>query len=167
METTLATIFTATALSSIFLGNGTATNGAATRESRRSHGSAHNYEVAHKIVAVGEIILLLALFVIGCCAAAGHLNGIVTGGCAIGLTAPLLLSSLIRAVLAKKRCTPVVMTILAVALVIIGALAIAGVLLPHTVGWVMIAPALPAIALTSCLCCSTVIGVTCCLAALR
>jgi hypothetical protein len=100
--------------------------------------------------------LTLALFIIGCVAAAGHMTGVVAGSCAVGLSAPLLLASVLRAVMADnpvERSTAVGSMIMHIALIIIGSLAIAGVIPASAVGLAIILPTVIGLAISCCACC--------------
>ncbi len=79
-----------------------------------------------------------ALFVIGCLAATGHLSGVVAGGCAVGLAIPLLIAALINS--SRGKLSAICKVIMNVALVIIGALACAGVISGAAVGYAIVTP---------------------------
>lgn len=105
---------------------------------------------------IGAAVLGSALFIIGCVAAAGYLSGVVAGGCAVGISVPLLLMYLAKGVRARtpaERSQAVTNAILMLAVVIIGALGLAGVLPATTVGWVTLAPAIIGLAISCCNCC--------------
>jgi hypothetical protein len=102
-------------------------------------------------------IIIPALFIIGCLAAAGQLSGIVAGGCIIGFSLPLLLVSLVQGVPLQIRQQAHLHTIASVACMvantIIGALAIAGIIAPAVAGWVVIAPLCLSLFVDVCLYC--------------
>jgi hypothetical protein len=85
----------------------------------------------------------LALFIIGCCAAAGAMSGIVAGGCAVGLSIPLLLTTLCmgrKDALGHDRTLQLVASIISnLAYILIGALCIAGIVPATTVGYTVLA----------------------------
>lgn len=88
---------------------------------------------------VGTLAITIALFVIATMGATGQLNGIVVGGCAVGLGGALLIANIISTILScgqgASACVKnMIGVITMLAVVIIGALGIAGVLPATTVG---------------------------------
>ena len=55
-----------------------------------------------KILEFGTHAIFLALLIIGSVAAAGHMDGVVTGGCIVGLSVPIIL--LICKSIARATC---------------------------------------------------------------
>lgn len=97
-----------------------------------------------------------ALFIIGCVAAAGHMNGVVAGGCVVGLSTPMLLLAV--GTIASSKNKQVVgaaiwNVIQSIALVIIGSLTITGIMTPITAGWCVIGPSLVGLSLACCCAC--------------
>jgi len=84
----------------------------------------------------------LALFIIGVCAAAGTMSGIVAGGCAIGLSVPLLLIAVINGrkdFMGNDRTFDMVTGIIScLAYIVFGALAITGVFPAASVGYAIL-----------------------------
>jgi len=104
----------------------------------------------------GTTVFGFALFIIGCMSAGGYFTGVVAGGCAVGLSIPLLLMYLVKGVFAKtpqERSQAVINAILMLAVIIIGSLGITGVLPATTVGWVIVAPTLISLVISYCSCC--------------
>lgn len=100
---------------------------------------------------VGSIFI--ALFVIGAVAAAGHMSGVAVGGCAVGLSIPSMLACVLNALISKdgrKRAGSCCNAIEMLAIMIIGALGISGILPATTVGWVIVGPVLIG---AGCICC--------------
>ena len=99
-----------------------------------------NLSPAKRELAEGAIIITVtsigvALFIIGCLAKAGRLNGLVAGGCAVGLAAPLLALSLYNARKTKNGAgSHLFAAVCMLAIATIGALAIAKALPAHSVG---------------------------------
>ena len=105
----------------------------------------------------------IALIVIGALALTGHLSGIVAGGCAVGLGGLAFVLNLIHAIKTddpKQRAGAIVSAILNLALIIIGSLAITGILSGAAVGWAIIGPMIASLALgcitSSIACCAGV-----------
>ncbi len=101
-------------------------------------------------------VINLVLFIIGCVAVAGHMNGVVAGGCVVGFSVPLILTAIGSIISAKHpllRSAAVYQLIQAVALTIIGSLAIAGIVTPITAGWCVIAPTIIGLSLACCCVC--------------
>lgn len=91
------------------------------------------------VCGVGAIAITIALFVIATMGATGQLNGIIVGGCAVGLGGALLIANIISTILswgqgASTCISNAIGVITMLAIVIIGALGIAGVLPATTVG---------------------------------
>lgn len=89
-----------------------------------------------------SMILSTALFIIGCLAAAGHVNGIVLGGCIVGASAPIVLLCIASAILSKgrDRVVSIIMMISELAMVAIGALTITGIISPFVAGLIVVVP---------------------------
>lgn len=101
-------------------------------------------------------IIGIALFVIACVTAAGHMSGVAAGGCFIGLSAPLVILSIIQACKEKNGCIKAmhgVSVIASIALMIIGALALSGVIPSTTAGWAYLGIALGQVGLGVLACC--------------
>ncbi len=103
-----------------------------------------------------QSILGIAYLVIGSLGVAGVLSGTVLGGCAIAFAVPYALASLSKLVKSDngtKSCVYLFNIITQVALVVLGSLAITGVISPTVLGWCMIGPTLAALTLACCIGC--------------
>jgi hypothetical protein len=101
-------------------------------------------------------ITLLILFVFGCVCAAGYLNGVVLGGCAVSLATVgtfLILPKMCRD---RERCKAAMEIILALGYIIAGACALTGTLSPSVAGYSIIAPTIIVRGLQACYCLSGV-----------
>jgi multisubunit Na+/H+ antiporter MnhB subunit len=122
----------------------------------REEGEADRATIIAAFCECGTTVIGFALFIIGCMAAGGYFTGVVAGGCAIGLSIPLLLMYLVKGVVAKtpqERSQAVINAILMFAITVIGSLGIAGVLPAVTVGWIVVAPTLISLVVSYCSCC--------------
>jgi hypothetical protein len=111
-------------------------------------------------------ILGVAIFIIGCVGAAGHLNGVVLGGCTIGLAGLVALLSVPATCITLSNQTEDQQTfgrvfgtvgeiIISLGLVAVGACALTGVISPVVAGYVIIAPSIIGLTVTCC-------GICCC-----
>jgi len=104
----------------------------------------------------------MVLCIIGCVAAAGHLTGVVAGGCAVGLSVPVTLLYLVQAKMAAdparflERIMYIVDAILIASMCLVGALGIAGIVSAVTVGWVIVGPLLAIVAI------AVIAAIACC-----
>lgn len=104
------------------------------------------------------VISGMALFVVATLGLAGVVNGVVMGGCAVGLSVPVLITNinLARKVRGPFKVMPISQAALHAAIAILGALGIAGVVSASSIGWVVLMPyfiALGTILLVACCCC--------------
>lgn len=96
----------------------------------------------------------LALFIIGCVAAAGHMTGVVAGGCVVGLSIPLILTGIGQVVGGKQKGLALANVILSIFYTVMGSLAIAGVVTPVVAAWCVLVPTIISLSLACCvLCC--------------
>ncbi len=101
----------------------------------------------------------IALFVIGCVAAAGAMNGVTIGWCIVGLSIPSLIGYVIGAIAGRtpgEKAANAIPLLITIALIVIGALAVAGIVTPVVAGWCVIGPTLAilAIGIVCCYCCA-------------
>jgi hypothetical protein len=88
-------------------------------------------------------VCILALFVIGCVAVAGHLNGVVAGGCIIGLSIPPVIAIVVELIVRKvsgvnkslHKIIKAIEIILKLGAIVMSALAVAHVVSPQIAGW--------------------------------
>ena len=97
--------------------------------------------------------LKFALFIIGCVAAAGHMTGVVAGGCVVGLSIPIILAAIGQLIGGEQKVDAVGSIILSIFLSVMGSLAIPGIVTPVVTGWCVIVPTLISLSLVCCICC--------------
>lgn len=105
------------------------------------------------LIAISAIAIVvgIALFVIGCCAAAGKLTGVVAGWCAVGLSVPLVIGAIAALIMIAKIHTimkvdidkcflmqQIASIVSHLAIIAIGAVAIMGIVPATTVGIVFL-----------------------------
>jgi uncharacterized Tic20 family protein len=107
-------------------------------------------KTATRCMAMTQVILHLSLFIIGCVAAAGNLNGVVAGGCMIGLSVPLVIVGLQRIIspmgdaTAKwERINAGIYLIIPLVMITMGSFVIAGSVSPVVGGWTVVAASGP------------------------
>lgn len=106
-------------------------------------------------------VFTLALFIIGCVAAAGHMTGIVAGGCMVGLSGAalvILIAYLVRGNNTINVVLKLPNLVDLVATAILGSLAMTGVVSPFAAGWGVLSAALGAGTLNCAIACAVCCG---------
>ncbi len=85
-------------------------------------------------------VLGVALIIIGSLALKGHLTGIVAGGCAIGLSVPAAIATIVKMATSgdAEKCSGVIILVNLAALTVFGALTCAGLMSGFELGYVIL-----------------------------